>query len=694
MKRVQYKIPTPPTESVLTINAFSGVNLAMSPTQIEDNECADMMNMYISKAGVLEKRFGYEKVFNAIGTSINGMILYKTSGQEYFLFASGTKLYKLNQDNTYAEIYNGLNNAKVTFFVFNNLCYILDGVNYKVYNGTTVTDVVGYVPTLFITTPPAGGGEPLEQFNLLSSSFKQSFTADGEDKDVIGETLIDSGDHKTYKFANKNIKNTGNKIYKNDSEITTGFTIDYANGTITFTSANVSTDVIKSDYTYTIGSHTYILCLKGLDSTPVLVWIDGVSKQENTDFTVDRVNGTVTFNSMVYKGNPSNVLIQATKTTAGLADRIKKCTGYVFYGGMNDSHIILYGNPDTPSVIYRSGVVDPTYFPENYYQAVGNTVEKVVSMVIQYDICVILKEHSIWHMEFTLSSDNEAVYPIRPLNDSIGCSNADTVQLLDNNPTYLNKNGIYTITQSNVREEKNVQILSERINKLLLKDTIKASVDFQNRYILIGQNKTYVFDYLRNAWFLWDAIDVKCFIEYDRKLYFGDSQGCIQRFKNENDTFPYNDNGLAIVSYWKSKAFSFGKEERNKLVQKIFVTISPYKKSGAYFYYVSDAVTALRNQDNLFSYNKLSYRKSFYNEKIFDAKSEFIDGMHFELIDYAKMDYNWFSYSADSYPPQSAMKVKAKKIAYYQFVIQNEKVNENVGIDSLSMKFYYQSYRK
>lgn len=696
MKPVHYNLPSPPKESLLTINSFSGVNLALSATQIDDNECSDMLNMYISKVGVLEKRFGYEKIFNSIGNiPVNGMTLYrKAFGQEYFLFVCGTKLYKLNQDYTYTEVYEGLNNNRVTFFTFNNLCYILDGVNYKVYDGTTVMDVVGYVPTLFITTPPAGGGEPHEQWNLLSNSFKQSFTADGEDKNVTSETLVDSGDHKTYKFLNKNIKNTGVKIYKNGVEVTTGFTIDYVNGIITFSTVNAATDIIKSDYTYTVGSYIYVLCLKELDVTTVLAWVNDVQKQEGTDFTVDRANGTVTFKSLIYKSIPDNVVIQAYKTTPGLADRVKKCTDYVFFGGMNDSHIILYRNPNTPSVLYRSGVVDPTYFPENYYQAVGSTTEEIMKLVIQYDICVILKERSIWHMDFQLSSTTEAVYPVRPLNDSVGCLNPYSVQLLDNTPTYLNNNGIYQITQSNVREEKNVQIISERINKLLLKDSIKCSYDFENHYILAGEKNTYVFDYLRDAWFIWDKLNAECFLEADKKLYFGDSKGTIHRFKNEDDRLPYNDNGLAIVSYWKSKAFSFKHSESNKLVQKLFVTMLPYKRSGAYFYYVTDTVIDIRNQANLPNYATFDYGKSLYNDRIFDSKSEYIDQLHFELMDYSDLDYKWFSYNADAYPPEQVMKVKAKKIPYYQFVIQNSKTDENVGIDTIVIKYYVQSYRK
>jgi hypothetical protein len=81
-------------------------------------------------------------------------------------------------------------------------------------------------------------------------------------------------------------------------------------------------------------------------------------------------------------------------------------------------------------------------------------------------------------------------------------------------------------------------------------------------------------------------------------------------------------------------------------------------------------------------------------DKIFDAKSEFIDTVRIELFDYSDLDYSLFSYYAEVYPTEFVMKVKAKKIVYYQFVCQNNKINENIGIDGFVLKYYVQNYRK
>lgn len=63
------------------------------------------------------------------------------------------------------------------------------------------------------------------------------------------DILRDSGDHKTY-YSDQPawFASPVPIVYKNDAIITTGFSIDYVLGNVVFTSANLSTDVIKATY--------------------------------------------------------------------------------------------------------------------------------------------------------------------------------------------------------------------------------------------------------------------------------------------------------------------------------------------------------------------------------------------------------------------------------------------------------------
>ena len=134
------------------------------------------------------------------------------------------------------------------------------------------------------------------------------------------------------------------------------------------------------------------LSLFPLDSTLVMAKVDNVVLAEGTDFTVDRATGIVTFTVAPSVGT-NNVQIIAHKTFVGFPDRIKKCTFNTLFGGNNDTRVFVSGNPDYPNQIWRSGLFDPTYFPENGYYKVGSDRERVMGFAKQYDYLSLKRNH-------------------------------------------------------------------------------------------------------------------------------------------------------------------------------------------------------------------------------------------------------------------------------------------------------------
>ena len=53
--------------------------------------------------------------------------------------------------------------AKSYFFIYNNILYIKDGINYLEYNGTTLNYITRYIPTTSITITPSDGGTIYEE---------------------------------------------------------------------------------------------------------------------------------------------------------------------------------------------------------------------------------------------------------------------------------------------------------------------------------------------------------------------------------------------------------------------------------------------------------------------------------------------------------------------------------------------------
>ena len=106
--------------------------------------------------------------------SVYGIFFYNDT----MLIHSGNKLYKAVGDS--AEVlYTGLNEAKSGSFIYDNVFYLKDGLHYLKYDGNTVSDVVGYIPTTTIARKPMGGGTTYEDVNMLSPYRKNSFLADG-----------------------------------------------------------------------------------------------------------------------------------------------------------------------------------------------------------------------------------------------------------------------------------------------------------------------------------------------------------------------------------------------------------------------------------------------------------------------------------------------------------------------------------
>jgi hypothetical protein len=588
-----FKLPKmPPEPPLLRIEPFKGMNLSVTPTQIDQSQSPDMLNMNIDERGALNKRTGYERVFpTSLGAGpINGMYEYrKANGTVIFLIAHGTKLYTQSGNNQPVEIYNGIANQRVNFFTMNDKCYVMDGTNYLVYDGTTVSAVTPYIPIISISKVPAGGGEPYEDFNLLGAGFKDSFSADG---------------------------------------------------------------------TATV----YQLSLTNLDATTVTATVDGVAKVEGTDFTVDRALGKVTFSAAPPTGT-NNVVITAYKTQAGFADRIKKCRFHVMFGGSNDTRVFVSGNPNMPDYVWRSGLYDPTYFPENGFYKFP---EKVKGFAKQYDYLVVERENGKHQVTFQLDAEGFATFPSKPINDQVGTLATNSIQIIENNPVSLSKSGVYMLTASNVRDERNVSHISEAIDTKLLREPNlenAVSVEFDKKYWLAVNGNVYIFDYVIKEWYLYDNIKANCFLERNGDLYFGSSEtGLIYRFKRETEPAPFNDDGVAINAYWKSKHFTFGADELRKLVEKVFFSLKPMTRTSADLYYVS-------------------------NKK----ESGLVKTSRMDLLDFRNIDFNNWTFILSPFPQEAMAKIKAKKITHFQLVIKNEKLDEGLGLLSIGIKYRYQS---
>ena len=225
-------LPKQKTIEPITINQFLGLNLSNTgDTQIKLGESGNMNNFYITNDFKLRKMYGY-KSFYDFETPIKGMASVVLNKIHYLLVATDSKLYYFlsdelddeeDWDDLEAHEIGTIGSEDCSFFTFDNKVYILCG-KYMSWDGLTLKEVEGYIPKVFISTPPAGGGTEYEQLNMLTGKKHMTFNGDGTSTE--------------YHLAQKGIASV-DKVLVDGVEKTanTDYTVNLTDGTVTFTTA-------------------------------------------------------------------------------------------------------------------------------------------------------------------------------------------------------------------------------------------------------------------------------------------------------------------------------------------------------------------------------------------------------------------------------------------------------------------------
>lgn len=204
--------------------SFRGVDFSNRKDEVSLYRSPDAKNMWKnyknSKGRCVESRPDVELVKEFTET-IFGLFFYTYNGSTHRIMHVGAKLY---DDNN--VIYSKMAQQNSQYFVFGNKLYIKDGASYLTYDGSTVTEVEGYIPTTTIGRNASGGGTLYEDVNLLTGIRKNGFVGDGISKDYyVDAEGFDNG----YTV----------KVWVNDKELTINkdFNVDATTGKVSFTTA-------------------------------------------------------------------------------------------------------------------------------------------------------------------------------------------------------------------------------------------------------------------------------------------------------------------------------------------------------------------------------------------------------------------------------------------------------------------------
>ncbi len=509
-----FNIPASPSKYTMVVDTFRGVDLINSPTNVEKSRSPAAPNMIRDQVGKVRKRMGYRTVATAPeGARVNGVHFL---GEERLLHA-GAKLYRWEDGETgavFTEL-GAMADARSVSFRFDDRLYLLDGTEYRVYDGSTLAAVSAgaYVPTVVISRNPTGGGTAYEALNLLGTRWRESFLGTAEDKtyqltaDGLDETPV------TAEVLNAD----GEWVAKTEG---TDFTVDREKGTVTFTTA------------------------------------PGVSPVTGHD----------------------NVRVTASKAREGYGGTVSACTVFAVYGvGGAADRVFLSGNAAKPGMDWYSAYDDPTYFPDTSYTQLSRDGARVAGYAILNNTLATFLQgstdgRSVVVRTGSLDSDGEALFRIT--NTLIGEDAAapGTFALAGKEPLFLTERGVYAITAEELTGEKYSQERSYYISAELEKAEDKAgarAIVWRDFYILALGGTLYLLDLRQRSYeknspyssfqyecYYFPDITARVLFQDGDALCFGQADGKLRRFgTNVDDPGCYNDDGAAIDAYWEFSDF-------------------------------------------------------------------------------------------------------------------------------------------
>ena len=565
-------------------------------TQIQLGESGNMTNFYITNDYKLRKIGGYKTFKTFTNKPIRGMYSTNLGGTEYLLFAADGKLYYYTKAQLDDEAnWNTMNPTQIgsipdtetSFFTFDKKVYILCGKYYS-WNGTTLSEVQGYTPLVYINTPPAGGGLLYEELNLLSPKKHQWFNGNGSAT--------------TYQLAQKGI---------------------------------TSVDKVK---------------------------INGTQVASNT-YSVNTTNGTVTFNTAPSQG-VDNVDIYWTKTD-GDRPIIEGMKFGTVFGGDVDTRVFLYGNSSCSNRTYYSGIVaeDATdgtpsveYFPASNFVDIGPSNFTLTDLTRQYDRLLATTNRpeayyltiGLEKLDVTLQDNSTTTRYVSsvatfPLNEVHGNFAPGQGQLIDNYPVTFDKNALILWKATNVRDEKNMEDISQKIRLDLIDmdASLIKSLDHQSENQLwFGEgNRIYIYNYFNKTYSRIVIPDtLRHFADLGNSVYMGTTGGKLMKWGDQFDGF----DDETIDAYWEMNFEDFDTAYLRKTMNRLWVVMQPQAKSSADIGFIS-------------------------NKSASSSKKHI--GYSIQVMD--NVDFSAYTFEISNNPQPFRLKMKAKKFTNLKITIEN-----------------------
>ena len=452
---------------------------------------------------------------NTTDTVVRGLWSGFVDGQEVLCAACNGYLWQLarDADGAWSKTACGAVDTEedVFMFGFEGKLYLLNGSEYKVWDGTALTDVSGYRPMVAVSVPPAGGGTALEQVNKLTGARRARFSPDGTST--------------VFKLPDMGLKSIDYvKHVLIDMEVI-NYDTDLVNGTVTISPAlPEGTNSIEVGWTVYGDTAEEILAMRyaelynGSQDTRVFIYGDGTNRAFYSGIDFDGAPRADYFPDL----NVAHVGDENTPITAMIRhyDRLL-CFKLDSAWSIGYSQLTL-----------ADGTVTAGFYVSPVNRSVGNCAPGQAVLVENRPRT--LDGRSVVEWKSTSSSGN--------------------------------------INGDERNAERISQRVEETIRSFDLSSAKTFYDKYAHEYYVIGTNGTALVHGIdADSWYVYTNFDARCLINYMDELYYGTADGYLRHFSTDY----FSDVGESIDAYWESGSMPFAADFQRKYSAMLWVGIRP-----------------------------------------------------------------------------------------------------------------------
>jgi len=708
----------------LRVERFLGLNEdTTGDTQLQIGESPNMTNFRLSENYKLKKREGYTQLFTGLGAySVRGMFNGSLNGSEEFLFNVKQKIWR--EENIENTDYNSLDDTSyvnvdvVKTTALNTPLAGTTGLDeYTIYNnknGTTLTEVSSAnidltssagkyyyhtdktiwiivakgtyasistartslgISKVYIAINYAGSYKTIADSDMYFFSFEDTVTIHGTPQ------TYPSGSERTYNRETKVYMLNGDEYYAWDGtifEVVAGYTPLVRIGTpptgggTAFEVTNLLTGSKRQKFNGLLAANTVYQLAETTIASVDYVYADNklvLAGASSGQYTANLTNGTVQLNGNVFLTGTNNVEIYWTKGAGDRADITTNKYAMIF-GGQNDTRVFIYGEglPNQNRYHYTDladGVFSADYFPTTFYQEVGSPKFSITGIIRQYDRQIIFTDEAAYYSFYETTLINDIAvpsFPTFPLNEAKGNIALGQVRLIQNNP-YSVWVGVQEWVATNVRDERNANYISKRVQKTLDSKTLSTvkTEDWEKNYEywMAFDNIIIIHNYRLNVWYKFE-LDHNVTMLYIKKdnMYFGTDDGQIMMF----DVDVNSDNGSLINGHFETGFYDFEAEYLQKFIDEIYVSLQPSTNTSVNITFETD-------------------RDSTSQTYVASIK----------LFSFENINFSNFTFLTSVVPQPFRFKIKAKKFVYFKLKLDNNTDDESLTVLALNLPYSYGS---